>query len=52
MEKEDNIKKALDHFENDQFVDATEIIQKEIGVKRDAYLKDKLGLKGETKKEE
>jgi hypothetical protein len=38
------IKKALDHFENDQFVDAKEIISKEISGKRDIFLKDKLGL--------
>ena len=38
------IKKALDHFENDQFVDAKDIISKEISGKRDIFLKDKLGL--------
>lgn len=51
MDKE-NIKKALDHFENDQFVDATEIIQREIGIKKDEFLKNKLGLKGEITKKE
>ena len=38
------IRKALDHFENDQYVDAKEIIQQEIAGKRDIFLKDKLGL--------
>lgn len=44
MDKE-NIKKALDHFENDEFVDAKEILTKEIQSKRDDFVKDKLGLK-------
>ena len=44
MEKE-NIKKALDHFENDEFVDAKEILTKEIQSKRDDFVKDKVGLK-------
>jgi hypothetical protein len=38
------IKKALDHFENDEYVDAQEIIKKEIAGKRDIFIKDKLGL--------
>lgn len=38
------IRKALDHFENDQFVDAKDIITKEIAGKRDVFIKDKLGL--------
>jgi hypothetical protein len=38
------IKKALDHFENDEYVDAQEIIKKEIAGKRDVFIKDKLGL--------
>lgn len=44
MDKE-NIKKALDHFENDEFVDAKEILTKEIQSKRDDFVKDKVGLK-------
>lgn len=40
----DNIKKALDHFENDEFVDAKEILQKEIHNRRNDFIKDKLGL--------
>lgn len=43
MDRE-KIRKALDHFENDEFVDAKEIIQQEIAGKRDVFLKDKLGL--------
>ena len=38
------IRKALDHFENDEFVDAKDIITKEVQGKRDVFLKDKLGL--------
>ena len=43
MDKE-KIKKALDHFENDEFVDAKDIISQEISGKRDEFIKDKLGL--------
>ena len=39
------IRQALDHFENDQYVDAKEIIQGEIAGKRDVFLKDRIGLK-------
>ena len=38
------IRKALDHFEKDEYTDAKEIITKEIAGKRDVFLKDKLGL--------
>jgi hypothetical protein len=38
------IRKALDHFENDQFVDAKDIIKKEIAGKRDDFIKNKLSL--------
>ncbi len=41
------IRKALDHFENDEYVDAKEIIQREIQGKRDVFLKDKIGLKND-----
>jgi hypothetical protein len=43
MDKE-KIKKALDNFENDKFVDAKEIIAQEIKDKRNEFLKNKLGL--------
>ena len=43
MDKE-KVRKALDHFENDEFVDAKDIIKQEIAGKRDAFIKDKLGL--------
>ncbi len=46
MDKE-QIRKALDHFENDEYVDAKEIIAKEITGKRDVFLKDKLGLQND-----
>lgn len=38
------IKQALDHFENDQYVDAKEIISQEIAGQRDVFIKNKLGL--------
>lgn len=41
----EQIKKALDHFENDEFVDAKEILQKEIRKSKNDHLKDKLELK-------
>lgn len=43
----DKIKKALDHFENDEYVDAKEILSKEVKGSRDSFVKDKLGLKGD-----
>lgn len=46
MDKE-KIKKALDHFENDKFVDAKDIISQEIKGKRDEFIKDKLGLQND-----
>ena len=46
MDKE-KVKKALDHFENDEFVDAKEILKKEIAAHRDAKLKDKLELQND-----
>ena len=38
------IKRALDHFENDQYVDAKDIISQEIAGQRDVFIKNKLGL--------
>lgn len=43
MDKE-QIRKALDHFENDEFTDAKEILQKEISQKRNEYVNGKLDL--------
>ncbi len=40
----EQIKKALDHFENDEFVDAKEILQQEIRRAKNDHLKDKLDL--------
>ncbi len=40
----EEIRKALDHFENDEYVDAKEIIKREVAGKRDIFLKDKIGL--------
>jgi len=44
MDKE-KIKKALNHFENDEYTDAKEIMVQEIKHKKNEYLKDKLGLR-------
>ena len=44
----EQIKKALDHFENDEFVDAKEILQKEILKAKNDHLKTKLELKGDA----
>lgn len=41
----EKVKKALDKFEEDDFVSADEILRKEIKDKRDEFLKDKLELK-------
>lgn len=46
MDKE-QIKKALDSFEDDKFSDAKDILKKEIQDKRDEFLIDKLGLEKE-----
>ena len=54
------VRKALDHFENDEYVDAKEILSKEIKGSIDAHVKDKCDLKndinpapeGEGEKEE
>ena len=48
------IKKAIDNFENDDFVGSKEILSKEIRKAKNDFLKDKLGLKDdiEPKKEE
>ena len=48
----EQIKKALDHFENDEFVDAKKILQKQVATAKDDYLKDKLNLKGDKDEEE
>lgn len=44
----EKIKDALDSFENDDFVTAKETLSKEIGAKRDEFLRDKLNLKGDS----
>lgn len=46
MDKE-KIKKALDHFENDEFVDAKEILKKEISARKNEKIKDKLELQND-----
>ena len=42
----EKIAAALDFFENDEFIQAKEILQAEIKSAKNDYLKDKLGLKG------
>ena len=44
MEK---IKQALDHFENDEYVDSKEVLQKEIRKAKNDFLKNKLELKND-----
>lgn len=44
---QEKIKKALDHFENDEYVDAKDILTKEIQNNRDAHVKNKTGLKND-----
>ena len=41
---QEKIKKALDHFENDEFVDAKEVLSQEIKGSVETHLKDKIGL--------
>mgnify|MGYP001074906277 CR=1 FL=1 len=40
----DNVKKAIDSFENDKFTDAEEKIRKELKARKNDYLKKELGL--------
>ena len=44
----EQIKKALDHFENDEFVDSKEVLQKEIRKAKNDFLKNKLDLKNDV----
>ena len=43
----EQIKKALDHFENDEYSEASDILRQEIANHRDEWLDKKLGLVGE-----
>jgi hypothetical protein len=43
----DEIKKALDDFENDNFMDSKDKLKGEISKTRDKYVKDKTGLKND-----
>lgn len=45
----EKIKKALNHFENDEYVEAKDILSKEISNYKDEWLKDKLELKDNKK---
>ena len=49
---QEKVRKALDHFENDEYVDAKDILQQEIQTSRDSFLKDKLGLKNDLNPDE
>jgi len=49
---QEEIKKALDNFENDKFSDAKDILTREIRSCRDEFLNDKLGLAEEQENEE
>jgi len=44
-----NVKSAFDMFEKEDFISAKEIISDQIRKARDAYLKEKLGLKNDIK---
>ncbi len=48
----EQIKKALDHFENDEFVDSKEVLQKEIRKAKNDFLKNKLDLKNDVEPQE
>lgn len=41
------VRKALDHFENDEFVDAKEILSQEVKDAVNQHVKDKTGLKND-----
>ena len=41
------VRKALDNFENDSFMDAKEILSKEINNKKNEWIKNKLELKND-----
>lgn len=43
----ENIKRALDAFESDEYVDAKDILKKEIRTARNEYLGSKLKLKND-----
>ena len=51
MNKEE-IRKALDHFENDSFMDAKEILSKEIITRKNEWIKNKLELKNDIETKE
>jgi len=51
MNKEE-IRKALDHFENDKFMDAKEILSKEIITRKNEWIKNKLELKNDIETKE
>ncbi len=46
------IRKALDHFENDEYTEAQDILKKEIAKQRDEWLDDKLELGGDKEPED
>lgn len=48
----EQIRKALDHFENDEFTDSKEILRKEFSKAKNDFVVDKLGLKSDLNKDE
>ena len=48
---DEKVKKALDDFEDDDYVASKETLSKEIQITRDKYLQGKLGLKQEINPE-
>lgn len=47
----EQIKKALDHFENDEYSEAQDILRKEIKKHRDEWVEKKLELKGSSEED-
>jgi len=48
----EKIKKALDDFENDEYVSSKETLKDEIRKAKNDFIKDKLGLKNDIEPEE
>lgn len=44
---QEKVRKSLDHFENDEYVDAKEVLGQEIKDAVKAHVKDKCGLKND-----
>jgi hypothetical protein len=47
----EKVREIINKFENDDFIGSKELLQQEIRKAKDTYLKDKLGLKGNTEED-